>query len=126
MCTLATRTAPPKPVSGTCRWLEPMKDGLGCLEINGTAYTVMEIKNGFLLRKEDGTEYGISIEEQPWVCDCGDYTFRRANVDPKGCKHVAALRAALDHIPLPVCPVCDRPHKHNPCEVCLHITRTLG
>jgi hypothetical protein len=28
-------------------------------------------------------------------CTCPDFVWRRAHLDPKGCKHCAALRAAL-------------------------------
>jgi hypothetical protein len=43
------------------------------------------------LRKPDGTKYHVSQHITGPECTCGDYEFRRKNVDPAGCKHVKAL-----------------------------------
>ncbi len=48
--------------------------------------------HGLRLLQEDGTLYDVRTGVEPWECDCPDYVFRRANLDAKGCKHVAALR----------------------------------
>jgi hypothetical protein len=93
--------APAKPVSGTWRWaVQPTSTHPGCLVINTTSYMVEELLDalclvGYRLKKHDGTTYDIDIGQSPWACECGDYQYRRANRDAKGCKHVAALRAAL-------------------------------
>src|ERR1051326_3252888 len=100
-----------KPVSGSCRWLKRIDaDGTsGVLTINGTPYGVHELTDqgrlvGYRLVKADGTTYDIDIwggrwGQDCWECDCPDYLARRANRDPKGCKHCAALRAALKATP---------------------------
>jgi hypothetical protein len=41
------------------------------------------------LTKPDGTRYEIANGE----CTCPDFVYCRDRIDPKGCKHVAALRA---------------------------------
>jgi hypothetical protein len=61
---------------------------------HGTEYLVQPIGvDGFRLTKPDGTVYDLDTTEEPWVCDCPDATFHPER--PGGCKHCAALRAAL-------------------------------
>jgi hypothetical protein len=38
--------------------------------------------------------YDVNVRTQPWVCDCGDYVYRKAGIDPLGCKHCKGLRSA--------------------------------
>jgi hypothetical protein len=89
----ATRRA-----TGQARWLtrpNVCREG-GVLEVNGTAYEVLPLHDGedhvgFRLLKADGTMY--DVDTAWWRCDCPDTTFHPER--PGGCKHVAALRAAL-------------------------------
>src|SRR5262249_28347705 len=96
-----TKPRPPAPsITGSCRWaLQPTAEHPGVLVINDTAYLVTELLDGlarlgFRLQKTDGTVYDIDATQAFWTCDCPDFQFRRTN-DPKGCKHLAGLRAAL-------------------------------
>jgi hypothetical protein len=89
----------PQAVHGSCRWVRPIgvedtKSGL--LEINGRFYGVILIDGGYEIVKPDRTVY--HIDREFWVCDCPDATFRAER--PGGCKHVAALKAALRSIGL--------------------------
>ena len=85
-----------RPVHGIAKWLSPMGYlGTGILAINGVAYVVLRLSSGvgYRLEKGDRTTYDVNTEAETWTCDCPDATF---NPDrPGGCKHVAALRAAL-------------------------------
>jgi hypothetical protein len=87
------------PVSGSCRWVLPIGEtGTGVLAINGHNYTVTVLHSpsgvtGYRMAKVDGTTYDLCTTEQCWTCDCPDATFHPER--PGGCKHVAALRAAL-------------------------------
>jgi hypothetical protein len=94
------RKAPPRPVSGSCRWAKRIDETAGVLVINGTPYGVYAHTDagrvvGYRLTKADGTTYDIDVTAEYWSCDCPDYLYRRGGIDPKGCKHTAALRAAL-------------------------------
>jgi hypothetical protein len=88
-----------KPASGTCRWVLPIGEvGTGVLAINGRNYTLTVLNGesgvvGYRMVKADGTAYDIGTTEERWTCDCPDATFHPER--PGGCKHVAALRAAL-------------------------------
>jgi hypothetical protein len=92
-----------RPVHGVAKWLAPMGfTGIGILAINGVAYVVMRLSSGagFQLEKSgqdkdgpDRTVYDICTETDPWTCDCPDAIYCPER--PGGCKHVAALRAAL-------------------------------
>ncbi len=92
MATTIARRPAVQPVSGTCRLT---------LAINGTAYTVRPIREndgrllGFRLLKDDGESYDIDLtfDAAHPTCECRDFLTRRANRDPKGCKHIAAMRA---------------------------------
>ncbi len=88
-----------KPASGICRWVLPIGEvGTGVLAINGTNYMVTVLNGqtdvvGYRLVKADGTTYDICTTGERWLCDCPDATFHPER--PGGCKHSAALRAAL-------------------------------
>jgi hypothetical protein len=84
------------------------------MEINGTWYTVEilgypsevgdpEIK-GYRLTEEDGTAHALPLVAGALKCPCGDYEFRRASRDRKGCKHCRAIRRHL-HAPHGQCTV---------------------
>ena len=45
------------------------------------------------LTKADGTSYDVALLPHGAECTCEDFIWCRANKDPKGCKHCAALRA---------------------------------
>lgn len=77
------------------------------LRINGVGYSVKlvppvqiedeDVARCLILTKRgpDGTKTDTQYEcsETMWgnTCTCGDWTFRRAENDPKGCKHIKAL-----------------------------------
>ena len=88
-----------KPASGTCRWVLPIGEvGTGVLAINATNYTLTALRDragivGYHMVKADGTAYDVCTAEERWSCDCPDATFHPER--PGGCKHIAALRAAL-------------------------------
>jgi hypothetical protein len=69
--------------------------GIGILAINGVPYVILHLSSGigFRLEQGDRTTYDVNTEADPWTCDCPDATFHPER--PGGCKHVAALRAAL-------------------------------
>jgi hypothetical protein len=98
MALLANRDSCRKvgPVHGVAKWLSPMGFlGIGILAINGVPYVVLRLSSGvgFRLEKGDRTTYDVCTEADPWTCDCPDATFHPERSG--GCKHVAALRAAL-------------------------------
>jgi hypothetical protein len=92
-----------RPAAGTCRWLtEPnaQHEG-GVLAINGTVYEVLplfdgEAHVGYRLLKTDGAMYDLPADLSG--CDCPDATFHPER--PNGCKHRAALQAALKALSL--------------------------
>lgn len=45
----------------------------------------------FQLYKDDGTRYDVVRTPHGVACDCPDFVYRRAGLDPAGCKHVRAL-----------------------------------
>jgi len=47
----------------------------------------------YRLNKSDGTLYDVAQTRFGPECDCPDFIFRRAGLDPAGCKHVKALVA---------------------------------
>ena len=68
------------------------------LRINETYYGVraldcdpMIVAKAFRLNKADGTLYDVAQTRYGPQCDCPDFIFRRAGLDPSGCKHVKAL-----------------------------------
>jgi hypothetical protein len=102
MSLLANRKpkAKTRPASGKCKWVVPLGEtGTGVLAINGQDYVVTVLRDqdgvlGYRLTKPaDMTAYDICARGTHWRCDCPDATFHPER--PGGCKHVAALRAAL-------------------------------
>jgi hypothetical protein len=69
--------------------------GTGILAINGVPYVVLRLSSGvgYRLEKGDRTTYDVNTEAETWTCDWPDATFHPER--PGGCKHIAALRAAL-------------------------------
>jgi hypothetical protein len=75
--------------------------GIGLvLRIQETAYGVDHVpcapdaaRRLYRLRKPDGTWYDVVQTEYGPECDCPDFIYRRAGLDPSGCKHVRALVA---------------------------------
>ncbi|WP_406700764.1 hypothetical protein V5E97_18410 [Singulisphaera sp. Ch08] len=68
------------------------------LTINKSLYLVEPLECGpgaavraFRLNKGDGTLYDVAQTSYGPECDCPDFIFRRAGLDPSGCKHVRAL-----------------------------------
>ncbi|SIO02228.1 hypothetical protein SAMN05444166_2076 [Singulisphaera sp. GP187] len=68
------------------------------LTINQSLYLVEPLECGpgaalraFRLNKADGTLYDVAQTSFGPECDCPDFVFRRAGLDPLGCKHVKAL-----------------------------------
>jgi hypothetical protein len=90
-----------RPAAGLCRWLtRPNAEHAGgVLDVNGTRYEVLplydgESRVGYRLLKADGAMYDVdTAAPHGWVCDCPDAIFHPER--PGGCKHVAALKAAL-------------------------------
>jgi hypothetical protein len=87
-----------KPATGTARWLtKPNADQAGgVLQINGTSYEILPLfddqaRVGYRLLKADGAMYDLPADLSG--CDCPDATYHPER--PGGCKHGAALRAAL-------------------------------
>jgi hypothetical protein len=76
-------------------------EGIGLdLRIRGTTYGVDHVpcapdaaRRLYRLRKPDGTWYDVVQTEYGPECDCPDFVYRRAGLDPAGCKHVRALVA---------------------------------
>jgi hypothetical protein len=87
-----------RPVSGLCRWLSKpnaQHEG-GVLAINGTPYELLPLYDGqarvgYRLLKADGAMYDLPADLSG--CDCPDATYHPER--PGGCKHAAAVRAAL-------------------------------
>src|SRR3954466_6598242 len=70
------------------------------LLINRTPYVVRPVRSdpvvaarAFRLSKGDGTLYDVAQTGHGPECDCPDFIYRRAGIDPAGCKHVRALVA---------------------------------
>jgi hypothetical protein len=93
-----------RPATGLCRWIsKPNPDHSGgVLQINGTAYELLplfadddgKVLVGYRLHKAGGGLYDVDMSgPRGWTCDCPDATFHPER--PGGCKHVAAVRAAL-------------------------------
>jgi hypothetical protein len=105
MATVAPAARPVKPVSGVCRWVRRLAWPYpGLLLINGVAYAVHPLTGdlsgpdvppvGFhLVNRTSGKWYDVTDDFSD--CTCPDFVWRRADRDPKGCKHCAALRVAL-------------------------------
>ena len=106
MSNLTKTRRPVKPATGKCKWIRrPDGYNAGILEINGSSYTVETLLDsnidhaGYRLTNQlKAKVYDIDTTQEPWVCDCPDYTYNRAHAtDPETrvCKHCKALRAAL-------------------------------
>jgi hypothetical protein len=77
----------------------------GLMQINGVAYVVdvighlpevgEPVVDGYRLTKQTGEVHDLCLVAGALECTCGDYEFRRASRDPKGCKHVQAARRHL-------------------------------
>jgi hypothetical protein len=98
-----------EPAQGTCRWIRrPDGFNAGILAINGTSYTVEELLDsnidhaGYRLTHQlKARVYDIDTKAEPWVCDCPDYMYNRAEArtpETRVCKHCKALQAALKQI----------------------------
>ena len=46
------------------------------------------------LTKTNGESFDVSLLPHGAECTCPDFAWCRQNKDPKGCKHIAALRSA--------------------------------
>ncbi len=87
-----------RPATGMCRWLvkpNAYYEG-GVLTINGTGYELLPLYDGdalvgHRLLKADGAMYDLPADLSG--CDCPDHCHHPER--PGGCKHMAALRAAL-------------------------------
>src|SRR5262245_7380854 len=111
---------PALPAKGTAQWvIRPGSDpdSLPCLRITavseGTGEVASALYNLHVLVKgagaseevvgyaltnlDNGKQHHIDVSGPGWRCDCGDATFRER---PRGCKHVAGLRAALKYLGL--------------------------
>ncbi len=100
----ATRTPLP-PVRGSARWLRPLVNGYGRVEIRShtrrgpvtAEYDVQALEEnnrvqGYALAKDDDEVYAVDVSWGPgqWSCDCADSTFRG-----RECNHARALYALL-------------------------------
>lgn len=85
----ATRRAR-TPASDTCRLAITIRD---------IPYSLRPAENdanhpmrAWTLRKLDGTHYTVAETPDGATCDCADWVMRREHLDPRGCKHIRALR----------------------------------
>lgn len=82
-------------VVGSCRWLAAVGAARpGSLLINGAEYAVVPIRVADVLVGYQVGEYEVALNAGRLRCSCRDFQFRRRRTE-KGCKHTAALRAAL-------------------------------
>jgi hypothetical protein len=105
MATVSSPRSPVKAVSGACRWVRRIAWPYpGLLAINGVEYAVHPLTGDLsgptippvgyhLVNRKSGRWYDVNADLAD--CTCPDFVFRRAQIDPKGCKHCAALRVAL-------------------------------
>ncbi len=70
------------------------------IEINGMDYRVEpnpevghSVARAYRLSKPNGTIYDVARTEFGLTCDCPDFLFHRAGIDPDGCKHIKAMVA---------------------------------
>ena len=42
-------------------------------------------------------EHWVSLNGLWWSCCCGDFEFRRADIDPRGCRHIQSVKALLGY-----------------------------
>ena len=96
MATATYRRNRLQPVHGVCRWIGHAGNGNRLLEITGQVYEVEDLAGGGwrLYRLAEGGGLKVyTIEADGWTCDCPDAVYRPGR--PGGCRHVAALGAAL-------------------------------
>lgn len=81
--------------------------------INGTPYLLVAVREdkhinreqpviGYRLAKVDGTPYDLQPDSPVWHCDCPDFEHNRqyaTTPETRECKHIRALRAALNRTP---------------------------
>lgn len=87
----------------TCRWLEACPvTGCPRLRINGQDYDLTTVKTGYRLERLDPATFELVAHTIDttwghgcWRCSCPDARHRR----PYSCKHVRALRAAINAAP---------------------------
>jgi hypothetical protein len=81
----------PRPVHGTCRWVNRRHH---VLRINGTRYTFVRVGGSYrLLNWDNGNVYAIDVGGR-W-CTCPSFIWDHCPVQAGGdgrCKHIAALR----------------------------------
>ena len=93
-----------KPAHGTVRVLRPIgavNPTTGEVAINGRAYYVTRHATGYRLTGYDPRKREVTVYDLPADlsgCDCPDGTFHPER--PGGCKHRAALKAALKALSL--------------------------
>jgi hypothetical protein len=102
----ARRPRTVRPVGGLVRWLKPLvlPLGIGRLAITNAAGALEEYDvgahvdggriTGFRLVRDNDEGHDVYVLAPRWSCSCPHFTFH-GHADPKGCKHAAALRAAL-------------------------------
>ena len=93
-------TGPDGEVQGTCRWVSrPDASGRGVLHIIDGEYPVAPVSfsRRFIGFVVGDYEIWWMEPDAPMECDCGDWVYRRQGSE-KGCKHTAALAAALAKI----------------------------
>lgn len=105
---------PAEPVHGVCRWMIPpieLKDfASGVLAIGDTEYivTLPADRSGARLTKAEGGRDVYHVDLAAGSCDCDDAKYRPER--PGGCKHQAAVRAAVAVLPgrqkYTACPRC--------------------
>ena len=85
------KSAPPKPAD-VCRLT---------IEINDVAYRVSPIRvprefgarRAYRLKRDAQAVHHVIEQIHGTECSCGDFVFRRDGIDPRGCKHIKALKA---------------------------------
>jgi hypothetical protein len=87
----------PKPVTGKARlalWINDQEYGVTILDPHPTLgrMAVRLTKRGGTPSEPPFYDVLLSPVHGP-LCDCPDFNWRRDGRDPKGCKHICALRA---------------------------------
>ncbi|MBI1914542.1 MAG: hypothetical protein HYS12_07365 [Planctomycetes bacterium] len=100
----APRQRPLPPVSGTCRWPQPVgydpdPPDVGMVEINGRRYTLGVAANYFLLLAVEPDRQGkkgcYHLPRDLSSCECGDHVFRADRREDGRCKHQKSLAKLL-------------------------------
>lgn len=80
---------------------ENCPSGALALFIGGTPYSLMLVRPDrgseflaqFRLTKVGGKSYAVTMDLDGHVtCDCPDFTYRRHQIDKRGCKHISGAR----------------------------------